>query len=125
MLKHDYFGFSYIPLSSTIKKSKIDYAKSYIYSEQDDLDANYFINYNLRKIKLALNKFKEEITIKFKQNHNNLKKLAHLDLNDRQKKLINYFLENKDSFTNPITHMNYYSLSKKTAIVDLKTLEKK
>lgn len=125
LLKHDYFWFSYIPLSSIIKKSKIDYAKSYIYSEQDDFDLTYFINFNLRKIRLALSKFKEEVNAKFKKNHNNLSKLVHIDFNDRQKKLITYFLENPDSFTNPLTHMNYYNISKPTAISDLKILEKK
>jgi len=125
LLKNDYYWFSYIPLSSVIKKSKIDYAKSYIYSEQDDSDVTYFINYNLRKIKLALTRFKEDINNRFKKNHNNLKKLYHLNLNDRQKKLLVYFIENMYSFTTPMTHMNYYNISKKTSINDLKDLEKK
>ena len=123
LLKHDYFWFSYIPLSSTIKNSKIDYAKSYIYSEQDNFDVTYFINYNLRKINIALKKFKKEVNDKFMKNHNNLKKLSHLDINERQKRLIKFFLENSDSFTNPITHMNYYNISKKTSITDLKDLK--
>lgn len=125
LLKHDYFGFSYIPLSTAIKKSKIDYAKSYIYSEQDDFDVTYFINYNLRKIKISLDQFKDNLTQKFTKNHINLQKLHHLSLNDRQMRLISYFLENKDTFTNSLTHMNYYNISKATAISDLKILEKK
>lgn len=125
LLKNDYYGFSYIPLSSVIKKSKIDYAKSYIYSEQDDLDMTYFINYNLRKIKIALSEFKKNINEKFKKNHDNLKKLIHLNLNDRQNKLINYFLENKDSFTNSTIHQNYYKISRLTSRTDLKELEKR
>lgn len=125
LLKNDYYWFSYIPLSTIIKKSKIDYLKSYIYSEQDDLDITYFINYNLRKIKISLDKFQKEVNKKFKQNHNDIKKIIHLRLNDRQNKLINYFLENKDSFTNATIHQNYYNISKKTSISDLKELEKK
>jgi hypothetical protein len=39
--------------------------------------------------------------------------------------LINYFLRNNDSFTNMTTHMNYYNISKKTSILDLKDLLKK
>lgn len=125
LLKNDYFWFSYIPLSSVLKESKIDYAKSYIYSEQDDYDLNYFINYNLRKIKIAFIKFKQKLAQKFEKNHNYIKNLAHLDINERQKKLIIYFLENKDSFTNASTHMRYYNISKPSAINDLKDLERK
>ena len=125
LLKNDYFGFSYIPLSTAIKNSKIDYAKAYIYSEQDDLDITYFINYNLRKIKIALNKFKQDIKEKFNDNNKNLKKLNHLNLNIRQIKLLSYFLENKDSFTNTTIHQNYYKIARWTAISDLKILEKK
>lgn len=125
LLKNDYFGFSYIPLSTVIKDSRIDYAKSYIYSEQDDLDVTYFINYNLRKIKIALKKFKKEVKERFKKNKNNLNKLRHLNLNERQKKLLNHFLEKNDNYTNATTHMNYYSISKKTSISDLKDLREK
>jgi len=125
VLKNDYFGFSYMPLSTAIKNSKIDYAKSYIYSEQDDLDITYFINYNLRKIKIAKEKFEKDVKEKFKKNHNSFKQLSHLNLNDRQIKLISYFLDNKDSFTNTKIHQNYYNISKKTSISDLKNLETK
>jgi Fic family protein len=78
LLKNNYFGFSYIPLSKELKVSKSKYAKSYIYSEQDDLDMTYFLSYNLSKIKLALDKFKEEVKLKFKENEKNMKKLSSL-----------------------------------------------
>lgn len=91
LLKNEYFWFSYIPLSTAIKKSKIDYSKAYIYSEQDEFDLTYFINYNLRKINLSLEKFKEEVEKKFKETNINLRKLSSLNINERQRKLIDYF----------------------------------
>jgi hypothetical protein len=39
--------------------------------------------------------------------------------------LINYFLENFDSYTNATTHQNYNKIARPTAIIDLKDLEKK
>ena len=124
LLKNGYFWFSYMPLSSVIKNSKVDYGKSYIYTEQDDYDLTYFINYNLRKIQQAFNKYQEHLKNSFNKNHTNLRALNHLSLNDRQKKLLLYFQENLDSYTNPTTHMNYYGIAKVTAINDLKKLEK-
>lgn len=125
VLKNDYFGFSYMPLSSAIKNSKKEYAKAYIYSEQDELDLNYFINYNLKKIQISLETFKKELKEKFKNESQWIKKLSHLWLNERQIKLINYFLEKKDSYTTPTIHKRYYNISKPTSISDLKFLEKK
>lgn len=125
VLKNDYFGFSYMPLSTAIKNSKIEYAQSYIYTEQDDLDLNYFINYNLRKIKISLERFQKNIKNKFKEQVKWMKSLGHLWINDRQMKLISYFLNNKDSYTTATIHEKYYNISKKTSISDLKDLEKK
>jgi hypothetical protein len=38
----------------------------------------YFLNYNLSRIRLALDKFKEEIKEKFKENEKNIRKLSNL-----------------------------------------------
>jgi len=48
MLKNDYWAFGYLSLSEKIKKSPKQYALAYIYSEQEDCDLTYFINYNKR-----------------------------------------------------------------------------
>lgn len=125
VLKNDYFGFSFLPLSSIIKASPKDYAKAYIYSEYDNEDLTYFINYNLRKIKASLEKFKDDVTYMFEENHKVLKGLLHIGVNERQAKLISHFLNNKDSFTTTKTHKNYYAISKGTSITDLKNLEER
>ena len=125
LLKNDYFGFSYIPLSKAIKKSKIEYAKSYIYSEQDDNDVTYFINYNLKKIQQALKDFEKYVEEKFSEKKKNISFLWHLALNERQMKLIEYFLEKPTSYTNFWIHMKYYGISKSSSINDLKDLVKK
>jgi Fic family protein len=54
-----------------------------------------------------------------------MKKLSSLWLNERQIRLINYFLENLNSYTNVTTHQNYNKIARWTATFDLKDLEKK
>lgn len=125
LLKNDYFWFSYIPLSKAIKKSKIEYAKSYIYSEQDDNDVTYFINYNLKKIQQALKDFEKYVEEKFSEKKKNISILGHLEVNDRQMRLLEYFLEKPTSYTNFGIHMKYYGISKSSSINDLKDLVKK
>ncbi|MFH1441588.1 MAG: Fic family protein [Candidatus Omnitrophota bacterium] len=125
LLKKGYWAFAYLPISTIIKRSPIQYRKAYVYSEQDDLDLTYFIDYHIRKIKLAVKDFQMYLkrkAIENKQMNSMAKKTYHLK--DRQIQLLQYYYENKESYTNPKMHMRIYQISKKTAINDLKELER-
>ncbi len=125
LLRKGYWAFSYLPISSVIKNSHQAYDMSYVYSEQDDLDLTYFINYNLKKIKLAVNDFK--IYLEKKKVENLLmSKIAHSEhgLNRRQIELLQFFNENPQEFTTLTMHMNSQQISKMTAFKDLKDLLK-
>jgi Fic family protein len=74
---------------------------------------------------LAFNDFKKEVKEKFSENRENIRKFMNLWLNERQIRLLNYFLENPDSYTNTTIHQNYNKISRPTAIIDLKHLEEK
>ena len=58
----------------------------------------------------------------------NLKMRKHAEekyrLNDRQIQLLQYLYQNKEDSTSWKTHMNIYQVSKETAILDIKKLEK-
>lgn len=125
LLKNNYWAFVYLPISKIIKKSPTQYGNAYLYSEQDDLDLTYFIDYNIRKIKIAIEDFREYFERKSKRNlrMNKLSKMKY-NLNDRQIQLLQYYYEDKDARTSTSTHMNINRISKKTAIKDLKELER-
>ncbi len=59
LIKEGYWAFVYLPISKAIKLSPKQYSMAYIYSEQDDNDMTYFIDYNIKKIKLAVREFKK------------------------------------------------------------------
>ena len=123
LLSKGYWAFSYLPISSMIRKSPSQYAKSYIYSEQDDLDLTYFIDYNVRKIKLAMKDFERYIQkVSYRNKRMNMKAKSNFDLNERQIQLVQYYYENEDEYTTPTMHMNHYQISKSTAIRDLQYL---
>ncbi len=125
LLKKNYWAFSYLPISTIIKKSPSQYAKAYIYSEQDDLDLTYFIDYNIQKIKLALKDFEKYVERKFDKNKKvKLRAATSYKLNNRQIQLLQYLWENKNEYTTPATHINQYQISKSTAIRDLQDLLK-
>lgn len=50
MAKSKYWMMEYLPISAIIRKAPAQYARSYLYSEQDDKDVTYFLDYNLRVI---------------------------------------------------------------------------
>lgn len=126
MLKNDYWAFAHLSLSEKIKKSPKQYALAYIYSEQEDCDLTYFINYNINKIKLAQKDFQSYIIKKINENQSIITLSQHeYDFNERQMKLLQYLNHKIESRTNITTHMKLYSIQKVTAINDLKDLVQK
>jgi len=126
LLKKNYWAFAYLPISKIIKKSPGQYRDAYVYSEQDDLDLTYFIDYNIRKIKLAMEDFKEYINKQSKLNKqmNKLSRSKH-NLNERQIQLLQYLYKNRDENTTIKIHMKINQIAKQTAIKDLRGLIEK
>ena len=123
LLKRGYWTFSFIPVSTRIKKSPIQYAYAYLFSEQDDNDLTYFIDYNLRKINLARNDFREYIR-SHSENKSHIDTLSkeYTHLNHRQLALINYFRARPNERTNLTAMVHINGVSKNTAINDLQQM---
>ena len=54
MLRHDYWLFEYMAISRAIKDTKEQYKKAYVYTESDENDLTYFIQYNLTVIEKTI-----------------------------------------------------------------------
>jgi Fic family protein len=54
VLRHDYRLFEYLALSRTIKDTKGQYKKAYLFTESDENDLTYFILYNLTAMEKAI-----------------------------------------------------------------------
>ena len=59
MFKKDYGAFRYISISNLLKDSYAQYGKSYLYTETDEMDLTYFIDYQCSVIMRAVAAFKE------------------------------------------------------------------
>lgn len=59
MFKKDFSAFRYIAISVLLKKAPTKYGKSYLYTETDQMDLTYFIEYQGSIIIRAIGKFKE------------------------------------------------------------------
>lgn len=126
LVKKNYWAFAYLPVSKAIKKSPKQYAMAYVYTEQGGNDLTYFLDYNIRKIKLAVKDFLDYTD---KQSNGNIKMKKKCDekykLNIRQVQLLQYLYGDQDSRTTLKTHMNVNQISKMTAYNDLKDLTEK
>lgn len=61
MLKSGYQAFRYISISSLLYAAPVKYAHSYQYTENDEMDLTYFLEYQMGIVKRALDKFEEYI----------------------------------------------------------------
>lgn len=58
LFKNKFAAFRYIPISSLLKKAPVQYAKSYLYTETDNMDLTYFLNYQCNIISRAVKQFR-------------------------------------------------------------------
>lgn len=126
LVKKGYWAFIYLPISKIIKKAHKQYIMAYVYSEQDDNDLTYFINYNLKKIKMAVKEFEKYLKEQAGKNVQMKKKSeVHYALNLRQVQLLQYLHNTPDEYTTLKTHMNINQVTRMTASKDLNALVKK
>ena len=127
MLRRRYWAFSYLSISERILKSAKQYAMAYIYAEQDDFDLNYFIQYNVEKIKLARTAFREYLQVKIVENRqasNAIRK--DFSLNARQINLLQHLAKDEQRYTTLKEYNNVNdSVGKVTASADLQKLVEK
>ncbi len=124
LLRKGYWAFSYLPISRIIRKSPVQYREAYTYSEQDDNDLTYFIDYNIRKIRQAMREFEEYCNRKVQENS----KMARItqskyNFNERQIQLLRYLYKNPSATTSIRTHSQVYNITRITARKDLEKLE--
>lgn len=127
LLKKGYWTFSYLPISTIIKKSPDAYAKAYLLTEQDDLDLTYFFDYNIHKILLAIREFNnylDKVVIENKEIDQILGK--DLTLNERQKQTVHHLLgEDEHAYVTTQTQMIVNRVGRLTARKDLIELKQK
>ncbi|KPA95122.1 hypothetical protein PF70_04882 [Pseudomonas asplenii] len=59
LFKRGFGAFRYIAISTLLKSAPIQYGKSYLYTETDDMDLTYFVDYQCRVITRAIGEFKK------------------------------------------------------------------
>jgi len=58
LFKNDYAAFRFIAISTLLKSAPIQYGKSYLYTETDEMDLTYFVDYQCAVINRAIGTFR-------------------------------------------------------------------
>lgn len=123
LLRKGYWALIYIPISTVIKQSPLQYARAYIYSEQDDLDLTYFYDFHMKKILQAMNDFESYIEKRSRENRR-IDDLVgpEIYLNERQKQVLQHLLANYHNGVTVTSHSGLHGITRQTAAKDLQEL---
>ena len=123
------FGlFEYVSISRLLKNAHTEYAKSYLYTETDDLDTTYFIYYQLEIIRRAVNDLKDYIErAQAEREHFSveMEQFAHTQqLNERQRDILQQAVKHAGRKFTAKSCAGQFGVSENTVRTDLKRLAK-
>lgn len=124
VLRQGYWLFEYMPISRNILKSRKKYTLAYLYSEYDEMDITYFINYNFACFEEALHDLRTYL--ERKQSEQNATKAVITKIggiNQRQAGILRYIMEHSDEFLTIRQIQEMYDVVYETARSDLLKLE--
>jgi Fic family protein len=122
LIKQGYWLMQYLSISRIIYKSKPAYEKSFLYTENDELDLTYFIQYNLKAMNDAFKELK-----KYLQRKINDAESMHIlynikDVNERQAKILKILKDLPMSIFTATEISTRFGVDIKTARKDLQCL---
>jgi Fic family protein len=124
MLKKGYWLTEYLSISKIIQDTKIQYEKSYLYTESDENDLSYFITYHIKTMEKAYEALKEYISRKQKEVFQAAKFMKIPEINERTAQILKLLNDDSDRVLNTKEVEARFNISNFTARSDLKTLVK-
>lgn len=130
MAKQNYWLIEYISISKIIKKAPVKYGKAYLYTESDENDLTYFIEYHLKIIKQAIQDLYDYIDKKIKEIEytedlfSSAKELCG-KFNYRQLAVIKHAMKHPGYVYTIAEHQNSHGIAYDTARLDLSQLSDK
>ena len=121
MLKKGYWITEYLSISRIIYKSKGQYEKAFLYTEHDDFDLGYFVNYNLKVFSEAFKELKLYLERKAQENAAILE-FRIPGVNERQLQIIKICAEKPSSMFTSKDLETRFNVSVKTIRSDLEGL---
>lgn len=120
MLRHGYWMCEHISISEVIRKARTQYGLAFLYTETDDNDLTYFIEYHLKVIEKAVQQLLAYVQRKQKEQQAVEKMLrSSADLNHRQQALLSHALRHANAEYTVQSHQTSHNIVYETARQDL------
>jgi len=124
MLRHGYWLFEFISISSIILKGPSKYFRAFLYTETDENDLTYFLLYHLDVIERAIEQLHRYIAHKADQLLKTEQEMRAITrLNHRQRALISHALRHPGAVYTYRSHQTSHDVVYQTARTDLLDLE--
>ena len=122
MIKKGYWLTEYLSISKIIYTNKKSYEKAFLYTENDENDLSYFIQYHLIVMKKAFNELKKYLQRKIDEQQNLFQFTGISNINERQRYILRTISDNKRTFFIPKELATQFNISVRTARTDLQDL---
>ena len=123
LLRKGYWLLEYMSISRIIHQSAAQYAKAYLFTENDENDLTYFINYQVKTLDAAFTSLQKYIGRKVSEKKQ-LRDFRHLaGLNDRQAGMVQELLAHPDAEWTILEVQHRFGVVYQTARTDLMRLE--
>ncbi|PCJ54320.1 MAG: filamentation induced by cAMP protein fic [Candidatus Hydrogenedentota bacterium] len=126
MLHHGYWLFQYISISRILKKEQKRYSQSYLFTENDDNDLNYFLVYHLDVIERAIFACNDFVKRKAIQSLELMQELKSMEkFNYRQQELLRHAIQNPELPYTFKSHQTSHGISYASSRSDILSLVEK
>lgn len=122
LLKNGYWLTEYLSISRVIMQTKVQYEKAYLYTEIDDMDVTYFIQYQVKVLMKAFEDLKNYVAKKKKEESNHVKFLQFEGINERQASILHKLEKNSTKSFTIKEIENTYAVTNQTARTDIEEL---
>lgn len=122
LLKNGYWLTEYLSISRLIVKSKAQYARAFQYTEIDDNDLTYFINFKIKTMQMAFDSLREYIQLKINEKRRIINYQRIKGINSRQALIIQWLFEEPDLMLSVKEVETRLTISNQTARTDLMEL---
>jgi Fic family protein len=126
MLNQGYWLTEYLAISPALKNAPAQYARSYLYTEDDENDLTYFYHHQLDVLLQAIQQLHDYLARKAQEIQELQRKItgAMADFNHRQIALLGHATRNIGDTFSAQSHMSSHDISYETARQDLLSLER-
>lgn len=125
MLAQGYWLFEYVSISRLLLKAPVEYGRSFLYTETDTFDATYFLLYQLRILRRAIEDLQAYLLRKMAEIRETESLLRRTDLNHRQVVLLTNALRHADAGYTVHSHAQSHRVTRQSARTDLADLERR